>query len=96
MRPARIVWSAPLSDHPWRQLAAWLDDADREGAIYHWIVDPDEGVCWQVVELADGTTITGTHARTLEDLRTPRWCYGNTCEVIGSIAPLLEREMLLS
>ena len=73
--PAFIFYSDALADHPWRQLSQWLDEGDRPGAVYHWVCDPDEGVFWQVVELADGTVITGNTPRTLEEMTAKRYCY---------------------
>lgn len=56
MRRAFIADSAPLADHVRAQLDAYIDVGE---ATYHWVPDPAERGYWGLVELADGSTITG-------------------------------------
>jgi hypothetical protein len=67
-RPAVIVQSTPPLPHIWAQLE-WFGIEPVEGALYHWIADPDERAAWSVVELPDGSVICSDEPSDMDRLR---------------------------
>ena len=67
-KPAVIVFSeTPVEPHVWAQLAMFGVEPE-DGAVYHWVADPDEGGAWCMVEMPDGAVIAGAWPQTLREL----------------------------